>query len=136
MAGRRAAPKKQPQYVEMEGNAIVIGSVEEALHVMDKDKDLFLSVWDKVDNAKDFVVKLRPLVIPEEELAGSNYNGSRVFNGKEYVVKDSLPKKPQFLALMAQTHMEFPDSMGSAMYQKQLKDAINGKCRKIAMKQR
>lgn len=134
VAGRRTSPKKQPQYISVDGNDIIIGAIEESVYVMDK--EVYHDIWDRVDNAKDFVVKLLPKVFSEQELATSNFNGGRVFNGKEYIVKEALRKKAPFLALMAQAQIEFPTNMENSVFQKQLKDAINGKCRKMALKLR
>ena len=133
VAGKRTTPKRSPQFVVMEGgDEVLIGSISEAIHLINKHD--YLSVWDNVDNAKDFIVKLLPKVFADEELARSNFNGGHVFNGKDHIEKDALRKKTPFLAIMAQADIEFPGFMSSALMQKQIRDAVNGKCRKISMK--
>ena len=40
----------------------------------------------------------------------------------------------KFQAIVAQVNLEFPESLQSASSRKALRDAVNGKCRKIASK--
>ena len=97
------------------------------------DKDVYDRVFGRVTSPKELIVKLMAEVFSKEELARSNFHGGVVFNGKDRVTKECMRKKPAFVAIMSQAALEFPRMRVDEDFQKELKDAVNAKCRKMSM---
>ena len=80
---------------------------------------------------KSLTIRLLTKVFTREELARSNFRGGDVFTGKEWVTKESLKRKPAFQAIIAQVSRQFPGSTATTSFQKEIREAVNTKCRKV-----
>ncbi len=98
------------------------------------DKDIYDEVFERVSSAKDFILKMMTKLFKDEDLARSNYHGGPVLCKNGAVTKIALKHDPIFKAIMAQSNLEFPDELSSSSGKKGMRDAVNGKCRKIAAK--
>ncbi|XP_071791480.1 uncharacterized protein [Asterias amurensis] len=125
---RSTKPDRIPKCVTMGDGQVQIGSKETALLTLDEND--YFTVWYQVNNPKDFIVKLLPKVFSTEQLKRSNFNGGQVYNGTDHIMKDKLKDKEPFIALMAEAEKEFPNSMTSPDFERQLRYAVNNKCRR------
>ena len=119
-------------YLELDNGDVMIGAPETAVHVMTK--MTYNDIFQRVTNAKDLVLKLISELFEDEELARFNYHGGEVNCKSGIVFKDAIKHNVKFQAIVAQVNLEFPKSLQSASSRKALRDAVNGKCRKIASK--
>lgn len=118
---------KSPSYTEENGYA-TIG--QEGGPTVKLDVGKYTSAWAKSTSGKDLVVKLMPLVFSDEMLASSNYHGGQVFSGQGWVRKNQLRDHPSFVAIVEQARIEYPGCFNSVEQYKELRDAVNAKCRK------
>lgn len=97
------------------------------------DFHLYLTAWSKATTGKDLVLKLMPFLLSVETMANSNFYGGTVFNGKTWVKKYQLRLLPTFRAIVDQAALEFPGCFLDEAKQRDLPDAVNGKCRRAAV---
>ncbi|XP_041465880.1 uncharacterized protein LOC121416451 [Lytechinus variegatus] len=121
--------KASPKYTTLADDQVLIGSSDASVTI---GREVYLRAWESSSDAKDLVLRLVSTQFTREELAASNFNGGDVFNGKERTTKRGLREDSRFQAILAQAVIQFPGSLTNDQQRKQLRDAVNNKCRKSA----
>ena len=120
--------KCPPVYTPVFGtnSKIFIGSAESRLEM---DKADYMKCWEAASTPKDLVLSLLSVHFTSAELAASNFNGGEVVSGGKMITKIALRRDSRFIAIVSQAEAQFSGAQSPAL-QKQIRDAVNNKCRK------
>eukprot|EP00057_Strongylocentrotus_purpuratus_P020090 XP_011674564.1 PREDICTED: vacuolar protein sorting-associated protein 27 [Strongylocentrotus purpuratus] len=120
--------KCPPVYTPVFGtnSKIFIGSAESRLEM---DKADYMKCWEAASTPKDLVLSLLSVHFTYAELAASNFNGGEVVSGGKTITKTALRRDSRFIAIVSQAEAQFSGAQSPAL-QKQIRDAVNNKCRK------
>eukprot|EP00057_Strongylocentrotus_purpuratus_P029550 XP_011684024.1 PREDICTED: uncharacterized protein LOC581412 isoform X5 [Strongylocentrotus purpuratus] len=121
---KQTTERGQP-YKAVEGNEslILIGNSEYAVHV---DKRRFQRAVHLANSGRALLLKLMSMVIQPDELGNFSYRGDRNMEPP----LDSLIDDDRFKAIQLQVRKSFP-CFDAPKNLRRIRDAVNGKCRKL-----
>ena len=108
-------------FCQLDNEAVSIGTADVNAHMT---RSNYLRAYEASRNGRELVLKLLTEFYSREELSTFSFNGDQH--------KKALRREYLFKVIMAQAELQFPGFLETEGGKKQVRDAVNGKCRKAS----